>query len=94
MSLESDYFIGFKKKILVCHSIANNIDMAINACTPEKNNLLRNREEMRMVKESLDGGYCDVTGMTGDLAFIGMCSASCMISYLLTTLDPQVAWVV
>ena len=30
-----------------------------------------------MVKESLDGGYCDVTGMAGDLAFIGMCSASC-----------------
>jgi hypothetical protein len=27
-----------------------------------------------MVKESLDEGYCDVTGKTGDLDLIGMCS--------------------
>ena len=57
-------------------SIANNIDMAIKACTPEKSNLLKNREEMQMVKESLDEGYCDVTGRTGDLDLIGMCSTS------------------
>jgi hypothetical protein len=54
--------------------IANNIDMAIKACAPERGNLLRNREEMQMVKESLDEGYCDVTGRTGDLNFVGMCS--------------------
>jgi hypothetical protein len=48
--------------------------MAIKACTPEKSNLLKNREEMQMVKESLDEGYCDVTGRTGDLDLIGMCS--------------------
>jgi hypothetical protein len=47
--------------------------MAINACTPERSNLLRNREEMQMVKESLNEGYCDVTGRTGDLNFVGMC---------------------
>jgi hypothetical protein len=50
--------------------------MAIKACTPEKSNLLKNREEMQMVKESLDEGYCDVTGRTGDLDLIGMCSTS------------------
>jgi hypothetical protein len=52
-------------------NITNNIDMAIKACTPEKSVLLRNREEMQMVKESLDEGYCDVTGKTGDLDLIG-----------------------
>jgi hypothetical protein len=61
---------------LIFHSIANNIDMAIKACAPEKSKLLRNREEMQMVKESLDEGYCDVTGKTGDLDLIGMCSTS------------------
>lgn len=56
------------------HPIANNIDMAIKACAPERSNLLRNREEMQMVKESLDEGYCDVTGRTGDLDHVGACS--------------------
>jgi hypothetical protein len=32
-----------------------------------------------MVKESLDEGYCDVTGRTGDLDLIGMCSTSSYI---------------
>ncbi|KAH9953159.1 hypothetical protein BC827DRAFT_1380025 [Russula dissimulans] len=43
-------------------NIANNIDMAIKACTHEKNDLLRNREEMQVVRESLDEGYCDISG--------------------------------
>jgi hypothetical protein len=59
----------------VLHPIANNIDMAIKACAPERSNLLRNREEMQMVKESLDEGYCDVTGRTGDLDHVGTCSS-------------------
>lgn len=50
---------------------ASNIDMAIKSCTEEKNDLLRNREQMQMVKESLDGGYCDVLGRTGDLDLVG-----------------------
>lgn len=50
--------------------------MAMKACAPEKSNLLRNREEMQMVKESLDEGYCDVTGRACDLDLIGMCSNS------------------
>ncbi|KAI0252773.1 hypothetical protein BJV78DRAFT_1198868 [Lactifluus subvellereus] len=52
-------------------NIANNIDMAIKACTPERSNLLRNREEMQTVKESLDEGYCDVSGRAGDLDLVG-----------------------
>lgn len=79
MSLEPDTLSVFF--YLVFNSIANNIDMAIKACTPEKNNLLRNREEMQMVKESLDEGYCDVTGRMGDLDLIGMCSTSGMIFF-------------
>jgi hypothetical protein len=69
--------------------------MAIKACAPERSNLLRNREEMQMVKESLDEGYCDVTGKTGDLDHVGKRST---LSYdffkSLTTSKPQAAWVV
>ena len=79
---------------LVSHSIANNIDMAIKACTPEKSNLLKNREEMQMVKESLDEGYCDVTGKTMDLGLAGTFSLHRVFSCHLTTSNPQVAWVV
>ena len=69
--------------------------MAIKACAPERSNLLRNREEMQMVKESLDEGYCDVTGKTGDLDHVGKCSTlSYEILKSLTTSNPQAAWVV
>lgn len=52
-------------------NIANNIDMAIRACAPERSNLLRNREEMQTVRESLDEGYCDVSGRAGELNLVG-----------------------
>ncbi|KAA1478156.1 hypothetical protein DENSPDRAFT_659742 [Dentipellis sp. KUC8613] len=52
-------------------NIASNIDMAINACREETGHLLRNREQMQMVKESLNEGYCDVSGQAGDLDLIG-----------------------
>ncbi|KAG5646294.1 hypothetical protein DXG03_003891 [Asterophora parasitica] len=52
-------------------SIESNIDMAIKACRPESGNLLRNRQEMRQVKESLDEGYCDISGRVGDLNRVG-----------------------
>jgi hypothetical protein len=61
------------------YQLANNIDMAIQACAPERNNLLRNREEMQVIKESLDEGYCDVSGRTGDLNFVGTCFTGSMI---------------
>ncbi|KAK0461397.1 uncharacterized protein EV420DRAFT_1669612 [Desarmillaria tabescens] len=49
---------------------ASNIDMAINACRPEKNHLLQNREQMRIVKESLNEGYCDLSGHSGTLKLV------------------------
>ena len=45
--------------------------MALKACVPERSDLLRNREEMKIVLESLDEGYCHVTRKTGDLEFVG-----------------------
>jgi hypothetical protein len=45
--------------------------MAIKACTQEQGHLLRNRDQMQMVKESLDEGYCDISGRVGDLDLVG-----------------------
>jgi hypothetical protein len=53
--------------------LANNIDLAIKACAPERSDLLRNRQEMQIVLESLDGGYCHVTKRR-DLELVGMYS--------------------
>ncbi|KAJ1300947.1 hypothetical protein OPQ81_003373 [Rhizoctonia solani] len=47
-------------------SIENNVRMAIAACRPESQSLLRNRQQMTVVKESLDEGYCDISGSTDD----------------------------
>ncbi|KAG7446407.1 uncharacterized protein BT62DRAFT_986911 [Guyanagaster necrorhizus] len=51
-------------------AIMSNVDMAISACRPEKNHLLQNREHMRFVKESLDEGYCDLSGHSGTLKLV------------------------
>lgn len=48
--------------------------MALKACAPERSDLLRNREEMQIVLESLDEGYCHVTRKTRDLKLVGTCS--------------------
>ena len=50
--------------------------MALKACAPEtrRSDLLRNREEMQIVLESLDEGHCHVTRKTKDLELVGMCS--------------------
>ncbi|KAJ7874669.1 hypothetical protein B0H14DRAFT_2717085 [Mycena olivaceomarginata] len=52
-------------------NIASNIDMAIQACRPEAGHLLRNREQMQQVQESLNEGYCDISGRVGDLNVVG-----------------------
>ncbi|KAJ3776520.1 hypothetical protein FB446DRAFT_721234 [Lentinula raphanica] len=56
-------------------NISANIDMAIKACRPESGNLLRNREQMQQVKESLNEGYCDISGRADDLQHIGTVGA-------------------
>ncbi|OBZ66504.1 hypothetical protein A0H81_13686 [Grifola frondosa] len=51
--------------------IASNIDLAIKACREEKGQLLRNREHMEVVKESLNEGYCDISGQPTDMTLVG-----------------------
>ena len=52
-------------------SSASNIDTAIKACRGEKNDLIQNREQMQMVKETLNDSYCDISGNVGDLSVQG-----------------------
>ncbi|KAJ6607773.1 hypothetical protein B0H10DRAFT_2070382 [Mycena sp. CBHHK59/15] len=59
------------KTVTPLSHISSNIDMAIQACRPESGNLLRNREQMEQVQESLNEGYCDISGRVGDLTVIG-----------------------
>ncbi|KAJ7072465.1 hypothetical protein C8F01DRAFT_1104075 [Mycena amicta] len=59
------------KAVTPLSHISSNIDLAIQACRPEAGNLLRNREQMQQVNESLNEGYCDISGRVGDLTAVG-----------------------
>lgn len=48
-----------------------NINQAIQACREERGQVLQNRQEMRAVKESVEDGYCDVSGKVGNLVYVG-----------------------
>lgn len=48
-----------------------NINMAIRACKEERNQLLQSKEQMKVVKESLNDSYCDVSGQK-DLTLAGV----------------------
>ena len=52
-------------------SPAANIDMAVRACREERGELLKNQQNMQIVKESLNDGYCDVSGHAHDMIHIG-----------------------
>ncbi|PPQ99714.1 hypothetical protein CVT24_009697 [Panaeolus cyanescens] len=52
-------------------NISRNIDMAIDSCKPESGGVLRNREHMQRIRETLEEGYCDISGRKGDLHMIG-----------------------
>ncbi|EIW60639.1 uncharacterized protein TRAVEDRAFT_119941 [Trametes versicolor FP-101664 SS1] len=52
-------------------SISSNIDLAIKACKEERGEMLKNRRQMQMVKESLNEGYCDISGHPADMTLIG-----------------------
>lgn len=52
-------------------NIAANIAMAVDACKQENSQQVRARENMQMVKETLNEGYCDGSGEAIDLIFIG-----------------------
>lgn len=60
--------------LYIVNCTASNIDMAVKACRPEHGNLLRNAEQMQQVRESLEDGYCDISGRVGDLKYVGKCS--------------------
>lgn len=45
--------------------------MAIKACRPEQEKLLHNRQKMEVVNESLDEGYCDISGQVEELDHLG-----------------------
>ncbi|RPD65851.1 hypothetical protein L226DRAFT_529987 [Lentinus tigrinus ALCF2SS1-7] len=51
--------------------ISSNIDLAIRACKEERGETLQNRQHMQMVKESLNEGYCDVSGHPTDMTLVG-----------------------
>jgi hypothetical protein len=67
--------------------------MALKACAPERGDLLRNRDEMQIVLESLEEGYCHVTRKTGDLELVGMYFTCRVILFSSYDANPQVAWV-
>ncbi|KAG6335719.1 hypothetical protein ID866_3377 [Astraeus odoratus] len=50
--------------------IRSNVNMAISACRPEQEKLLRNRQKMEIIKEAVEEGYCDVTH-TGEFTHLG-----------------------
>ncbi|EPQ50301.1 hypothetical protein GLOTRDRAFT_82416 [Gloeophyllum trabeum ATCC 11539] len=52
-------------------NITSNIETAVKACREEKSDLLNNRRQMQTVKESLDEGYCDISGYSRDLSRVG-----------------------
>lgn len=49
----------------------SNVKQAIAACREEHGNVLKNRQQMQTVRESLDEGYCDISGRVSDLNYIG-----------------------
>ncbi|KAF9484470.1 hypothetical protein BDN70DRAFT_910674 [Pholiota conissans] len=52
-------------------SISRNIDLAVSSCRPEAGDILHNREHMQRVTESMNDGYCDISGQKGNLHNIG-----------------------
>ncbi|KAG1807427.1 uncharacterized protein BJ212DRAFT_1449281 [Suillus subaureus] len=53
-------------------NIRSNVAMAIKGCRPEEGKLVHNRREMQMIKESLNEGYCDVSGHVAELDHNGV----------------------
>ncbi|KAG2339109.1 hypothetical protein BDR05DRAFT_1062316 [Suillus weaverae] len=53
-------------------NIRSNVAMAIKGCKPEEGKLVHNRREMQTIKESLNEGYCDVSGHVAELNHIGV----------------------
>ncbi|KAI8998895.1 hypothetical protein BD414DRAFT_519966 [Trametes punicea] len=52
-------------------NIASNIEVAIRACKEERSEVLRNRQQMKVVREALNEGYCDISGHPVDMTLVG-----------------------
>lgn len=52
-------------------AISHNIDLAIEACKQESGDVLKNRQAMHEVKETVNESYCDVSGMSENLVLAG-----------------------
>lgn len=65
------FFIAIQSSGVLKIELAANIDMAVRACREERGELLKNQQQMRIVKESLNDGYCDISGHSSDLICVG-----------------------
>jgi hypothetical protein len=63
---------------------ASNIDAAVEACKAEKSEEIQSLRQMKMIKESINDGYCDISGNIDDLSLRGKLGA------LSQSLRPQV----
>lgn len=50
---------------------AHNIDLAVQACRGESGDVLRTRQSMHEVRETLNESYCDVSGQAENLKLAG-----------------------
>ncbi|KAG8883551.1 hypothetical protein FRB97_006398 [Tulasnella sp. 331] len=57
-------------RVTPTNDIDRNIRTAIAACRAEKSSVVANRQQMTTVKESLDDGYCDISGADNDFSLI------------------------
>ena len=55
--------------------------MAIRACREERGSLLQSKREMKIVKESLNDSYCDITGSAVDMVLAGMFASVYIVRY-------------
>ncbi|KAI0037007.1 hypothetical protein K488DRAFT_75577 [Vararia minispora EC-137] len=58
-------------KVTPLSSIDANVQTAIKACSEEKSDVLRTRQQMTTVKETENEGYCDISGRAEALDAIG-----------------------
>ena len=62
----------------MCLSGAN-VGKAMKACNPEGGKLLHHRNKVEEIREFANVGYCDVSGMVGQLKLSGEFVASVVI---------------
>lgn len=64
--------VTFKLLISGASFLARDVDIAIQACTQEKMQLLPSRDNMGVIRKPSDESYCDISGAHCDLELIGI----------------------